>query len=362
MPLTVMSERQGGHNSRHLELVARLAGGRVTLNSTPAWEGCMQARVKNLQAALSEKSGQCYSYWWGKYERFCEEMKIPQLPFSTLTASLFLSKRAEDSEGMGGVEGARAALRYYWNLRYPFKQCPADSIEVKSVIGGIKRRFQKPVQKSTALCVTDFQKVLKTLTKEGKLEEVTMKDLRMAAQMSVMYCTFARFEEVKALKVKQVKVEGSGLVIDFLKGKQYQHGECRMSVMPAQDQLKIDPVQVVKTYTRRLKNMGAEDGSHLFPCLAFKSGSLRIMSQPATYDCVRKQFKKAIEQSEVEGDTSRYSLHSLRRGAVTGAVNNGCDDHTVRKQMRVASVATVQRYASMDNERLKCATNKLFKK
>ena len=67
-------------------------------------------------------------------------------------------------------------------------------------------------------------------------------------------------------------------------------------------------------------------------------------------------------QGEVEGDTSRYSLHSLRRGAVTGAVNNGCDDHTVRKQMRLASVATVQRYASMDNERLKCATNKLFKK
>ena len=39
-----------------------------------------------------------------------------------------------------------------------------------------------------------------------------------------------------------------------------------------------------------------------------------------------------------------------------------CDEHTVQKQMRVASVDTVHRYASLDKKRLAKATEKLFSK
>ena len=64
----------------------------------------------------------------------------------------------------------------------------------------------------------------------------------------------------------------------------------------------------------------------------------------------------------VMGSPREYGLHSCRRGAVTTAVNNGCDEHTVQKQMRVASVDTVHRYASLDKKRLAKATEKLFSK
>ena len=37
-------------------------------------------------------------------------------------------------------------------------------------------------------------------------------------------------------------------------------------------------------------------------------------------------------------------LHSFRRGAVTGAVNRGCDDHIVAKQMRVKGKDIVGTY------------------
>ena len=52
----------------------------------------------------------------------------------------------------------------------------------------------------------------------------------------------------------------------------------------------------------------------------------------------------------------------MRRGAATSAVNNGASDHSVQKQMRVMSVSTVRRYASLDKEALKAAASAVFKK
>ena len=359
------TRKKSQRSSSHTELVEMLAETPVPLNAAPGWNSCMRARVENLKAAVSTNTGASYSYWWSRYEDFCTAMDIPLLPFSSCTASMFLSKLAEDSEGMGGVEGAKAAMRYYWNIRFPSKPCPADSAEVRSVVGGIKRRFKKPAQKSAPISVADFQKVLDYSTENGELEEANMSNLRFAAQVSLMFCTFARFEEVRVLTMKQVKEDGAGLTVDFLKGKQYQYGECRMGAMPSQEHLRIDPVQVVKVYMRRLKGMGAKDDDFMFPkfAIAYKSQrAVFFLSQAATYECVRKQLKLVMNHVKGDGYTGKYGLHSFRRGAATGASNNGCDEHTIRKQMRVGSVSTVHRYASLSNEKLKDAPNKLFGK
>ncbi len=60
------------------------------------------------------------------------------------------------------------------------------------------------------------------------------------------------------------------------------------------------------------------------------------------------------------GSQADYGMHSMRRGGVTGAVNKGCSDHEVMKQMRVASQGTVQRYATLDRKKLSRAVNVLF--
>ena len=73
-----------------------------------------------------------------------------------------------------------------------------------------------------------------------------------------------------------------------------------------------------------------------------------------------KQFKSYAKDAGISGSPKEYGLHSCRRGAVTTAVNNGCDEHTVQKQMRVASVDTVHRYATLGKKRLAKATEKLF--
>ena len=52
--------------------------------------------------------------------------------------------------------------------------------------------------------------------------------LRLAAQISLMYLTFRRYQESAALKGDQVHKEEGNLIMMFAKGKNYQYGESRM--------------------------------------------------------------------------------------------------------------------------------------
>ena len=150
------------------------------------------------------------------------------------------------------------------------------------------------------------------------------------------------------------------LVVMFNKGKQYQMGESRQGVLPDQPLLAVNPVEVVKVYIRRLKELDGNDTGFLFPAFASRKGVLTCLPRVASYESVLHQFKNFANKLGLEGSPADYGLHSFRRGAVTHSINNGCVDHVVMKQMRVASVSTVHRYATLSNDMLANAANKLF--
>ncbi len=203
------------------------------------------------------------------------------MPFNAVLVSAFLSDLAENSSGLGGVDGARAALGFYWRMKFPGSPSPTLDAEVSAVVHGIKRRFQVPVTKKAPLSVEDFCEVLRHVSEGGELEKISMCRLRLAAQVSIMFCCFARFEEVQALRVEQVKEDEMGLEVDFLKGKTYQFGEARLGMMPGQPHLALDPVFVVKTYLRRLRGLGAPSCSWLFPSFASVKGVDKVLDKPA---------------------------------------------------------------------------------
>ena len=86
--------------------------------------------------------------------------------------------------------------------------------------GGLQSRWNK----KKPLRADDFVRLLSSVT-GGNLWSVSLTSLRFAAQLSVLYCTFARYEEVAALTVEQILVEaGDGdVVVMYARGKQYQN-------------------------------------------------------------------------------------------------------------------------------------------
>jgi integrase len=346
---------------QHEALVEKFSKKPIRKKDPLVWKESLAAVSENLKSSLSRTTGANYQYWWSKFEKFCVDSLRPSMPFTAVTAAAFLSHLAESSVGLGGVDGARSALRYYWGTKFPDRFPPTDSQEVRAVVMGVKRRFQKPAAKRRPLMLEDFSKILVSVTEGGGCGVIRICALRFAAQLAVMYSTFSRFEEASALKVGQVKEEDGKFVVDFLKGKQYQFGEARLSMMPGQPHLPVDPVAVLRAYLARLVGMGAGRDTWLFPAFSCSTGGggMVIVDQPASYNCVLKQLKVACSAAGVSGCPSEYGLHSMRRGAATTAVNNGCSDHVVRKQMRV-SLQTVQTYASLNKSKLCEAPNALF--
>ena len=99
------------------------------------------------------------------------------------------------------------------------------------------------------------------------------------------------------------------------------------------------------------------DGRH-----AASFATKMLVFQPYYDRSVLKQFKLMLVEAGVTDDPASYGLHSMRRGAATNAVNNGATDHSVQKQMRVSSMATVRRYATLNKAALKSASSAIFKK
>ena len=328
----------------------------VKLNS---WEQVVSMVDENVDQALSYKSKYQYRYWWSRYDMFCSKFCRQKIPFNAATAAGFLTYLAEESEGLGGVDQARSALRHYHYLNYPELPCPTEGMRVSMVVKGIKRRFKKPVEKKKPLAPNDFQKLLGAVFVDQSLDETKLVNLRFAAQVSLLFCTFARYEESAALEVSHLAEDDGDLVVIFPKGKQYQFGEARESVMMNQPYLRYNPVEILKYYLGVIKSHG--NAKWLFPALRCRGRKIVLLDYPVSYDCVLKQFKGFAMDAKVTGSPRDYGLHSFRRGGVTTAVNNGCDEHTVQKQMRVASTKTVSRYATLSRRRLKRANFALFK-
>ena len=84
--------------------------------------------------------------------------------------------------------------------------------------------MQSRWNKKKPLRADDFVRLLSSVT-GGNLWSVSLTSLRFAAQLSVLYCTFTRYEEVAALTVEQILVEaGDGdVVVMYARGKQYQN-------------------------------------------------------------------------------------------------------------------------------------------
>ena len=333
---------------------------RATQNSAELWEEGAQALQRNLEATLAPSTAKQYNRWWQKFKDFTGGVEGSESTLTGESVAVFLSYTAETASVLGGVEMARAALKHNFKLRNIWPN-PADADEVDLAIRGMKRRFQKPVEKKAALEKEDFYKLILKATNGGRWNEVKLCQLRLAAQISLMFCTFSRYEEAAALKLNQVYKEGGNLTVKFEKGKNYQWGQARVSVVSTHPNGPVNPVEVIDVYMNKVKQLKNNSKGFLFPALRSSPSQVSSLDKPASYNAVAAQFKLLLLEAKVTADPADFGLHSMRRGGVSAAVNAGVSEHAVQKQMRVASTSTVRRYATLNKAMLATTSAAVFK-
>ena len=109
----------GRVKASHQTLVRRFVtqpGDVCTGTGAGEWDSAVKARLNNLENSLAESTGKKYEYWWNRFSVFCDTHGKQKMPFSSMTVSVFLAHLAESADGLGGVDGARAALGFYHSL------------------------------------------------------------------------------------------------------------------------------------------------------------------------------------------------------------------------------------------------------
>ena len=120
----------------------------------------------------------------------------------------------------------------------------------------MKNFIKKPTKKKKPISALDFEKLLLGVTSNGQLDSLSFADLRFAAQISIIFCTFARYKETSRLKFHHVILESEYILINFPKGKNYQVGEARSGVIVNKLNLKLEPSFVIKFYLEKLSSFG----------------------------------------------------------------------------------------------------------
>ena len=92
-------------------------------------------------------------------------------------------------------------------------------------------RFKIPTEKKEAISLAQLEKVVRAASKNYNWEETDLPNHWLAALITLMFATAARFEEAKELKCGQLVFDKNRCVVQFRIGKTYQFGENRTSVI-----------------------------------------------------------------------------------------------------------------------------------
>ena len=324
---------------------------------------------KNLSASVADSTHKTYAYWWNRFQRFCQDIGENPAKASEDFLLWFLSLLTDSVQDRSSVRQARAAIKHFWVIA---GRCtsPIGEVGVSKLDCGIDRPFFKPVTKSGAISEQEFLGFLRHTTGDGDFANTKFTHLRLAAQVALMFGAKARFKESVELKVSQLHLPspslslGTPVKVLFKKGKTYQMGEVRSAVISGRPCSNLFLVSLLDSYVERLKELPGNDDCWLFPGVRWeggKFGTLASLNKPVGYNVVVQGFKKACEEAGLtRTDGSSLTLHSLRRGAVTIAANEGVAEHETMKQMRVKGVSTVHNYISLNEKSPSREANSLF--
>ena len=113
--------------------------------------------------------------------------------------------------------------------------------------------------------------------------------------------------------------QSGSLEITFDQAKNYNKWDCTTSCIAKNQEAGFDPVQIIRSY---VKELGGDGSQWLFP--AFKKGrkdSVVFINSHVSYDNILKLLRKGLDM--IGQDRKRFSLHSVKTGAVSEAVNSG---------------------------------------
>lgn len=293
-----------------------------------------------LRDAVRPSSRKTYKTYWNKYNKFCEDNHLSLRKATSI--SMFLIKLAEESNSKSTPLLAKHGIKYFLKLKFPFTKCGTDTYYTRRICKAICSKFAKPVKKATALSSLKIKQLVEHLLSSG-----TFKDERSACFFLTQCILFGRFEEIANIKLSNVNPLPSGdISFTIEKAKNFNLNDARTSLM-SKGQGNFDPTTIFLQYFRKVASLKSE---WLFPNFSKgRNNSIVVKKGPVSYSNMLKLLREALDNIGLDG--KKFSLHSIRIGAVSEAANKNVDRSSLARHTRWKNEEMINVYHKMSLEK-----------
>lgn len=205
---------------------------------------------------------------------------------------------------------------------------PANTDEIKAWMKGLRKTIGTAQKQKKAAT----KRIMQALINE--IEGDRLIDIRNRAILAIGYAGAFRRSEVAALDLKDIEWDSEGIYITVRKSKTDQEGQGLKKFIFYGEKASYCPVRLLEAWTRAA---GITEGA-IFRRID-KGGRIGgRMSDRAVYNVI----KKAAEAAGF--DPEDFGGHSLRRGFISQAAEDGIEERDIMRHSGHKSVVIMRRY------------------
>ena len=290
-----------------------------------------------VRHAKSENTRRAYLSDWEDFQEWCQDHSVSPCPAAPQTVALYVTDRARTRKP--STLGRRlAAISQYHAAAGQLS--PTASIEVRSVISGIRRKKGMARARKKPLLAADLTRAVLTLPD-------TLLGLRNRALLLIGFAGALRRSELVALCWEQIEKAGwqsveeinpqvrGGLKITIARSKTDQMGEGRTIGIPFGENPATCPVRALEAW---------REASGLSGGLVFRvvGRAAKVMDETLSDRAVARLVKQVAKAAGL--NPQDFSGHSLRSGLATSAAAAGASERSIMEQTGHRDLKTARTY------------------
>lgn len=278
---------------------------------------------KYARASKAETTQTAYRSLW---RSFITWLGVDTLPVSVAAVINYITYLADSGYKVATINSTLAAIKSAHNLAgYP---SPTDHPDISIVFDGIRRTLKVKPTKKASLDIEELKTIVDSLPD-------TLTGKRDKALILIGFAGAFRRSELVSLTVEDVKITKSKATVTLQHSKTDQEGKGLIKVIPALENKSLCPVAALNDW---LNASGITSGP-IFRMID-KWGKLRDAALSG--QSVALILKAHAKENGMY--SGRFAGHSLRRGLINAALENGATTTDIRQLTHHASESAFNEY------------------
>lgn len=308
-----------------------------TVNQSPAirYADYSDSAIKYARQSKASNTQTAYKSLRKAFVRWCVGRGLDSLPATVKTIVDYIAYLADSDYSLAYINSSLSAIKFAHELAG--HTSPTLSPDVSIVFAGIKRAFaddpkSHKVVKKAAIELDDLQALIDVLP-----DNLTGK--RDKALLLIGFAGAFRRSELVAIDADNVKVTRAKVVITLPKSKTDQEGKGTTKVVPTLENVDLCPVTALRDW---LNTSGIKSG-----CIFRQIDQWgHVRDTGLTGQSVALIIKRYATLAGL--NASRFAGHSLRRGLVNAALENGATTTDIRQVTKHQTESAFNEYVEQN--------------